>query len=191
MITRLLLLSGLAVLLSAQPRAVEVYAQTGVLGGGGDEGWAGRAGSWGGALTVPLVPRLALDLDFQSARFARDFGSQGSYFRTRRWLISPALLYRFGNERVYGFAGGGLGAELNRSVSIESNFLPGYQPPGWQEISPGVWKATHSSRDRTVHARGGFVISPVRHLVIRVDVHAGWVYVLPNLGVKVGVGYRF
>lgn len=189
MIARLLPLFGLALLVSAQPRALEVYGQAGVLGGGGDESWAGRAATWGGAVTVPLVRKLAIDLDAQAARFVRESGP--TYFRTRRWLISPALLYRFGSERLYGFAGGGIGAELNRSVTIESSFLPGYQPPGWQQISPGVWKTTHSSRDRTVHARGGFVVSPVRHLVIRVDVHAGWVNVLPNLGVKLGLGYRF
>ena len=187
---RLLLLFPLGALLAAQPRAVELYGNIGVLRGGGDESSAGTAATYGGALTVPIVRKLAVDLDVQTARFERDFGP--TYWRDRRWLISPSLLYRFGgSERVYGFVGGGIGAELNRTVTIERNFLPGYRPPGWEEISPGVWKTSGSFNYRTLHGRGGFVYSPVPHLAVRVDLHAAWAHVLPNVGLKVGVGYRF
>ncbi len=187
---RLLLLFPLAVLLAAQPRAPEVYGTIGVLRGASDESSAGSAASYGGMLTVPLTRRLAVDLDVETARFKRNTG--GTYWRDRRWLISPSLLYRFGaNERVYGFAGGGIGAELNRTLTIERNFLPGYRPPGWEEIGPGVWKGSHSSTYRTLHARGGFVVSPLPHLVVRVDFYAAAAHVLPNFGAKLGVGYRF
>lgn len=187
--TLLLLLS--AALLAAQPRAVELYGTLGLLGGGGDESSAGKAAAYGGALTVPIFRKLALDLDVQTARFKRDFGPQSTYHRQKRWLISPSLLYRFGNERLYGFAGGGIGAELNRTVTIEGNFLPDYRPPGWEEISPGVWKIYSNFDHRTVHARTGFVYSPLPQLAMRVDVHAAWAHVLPNLGLRIGVGYRF
>lgn len=139
---------------------------------------------------MPLARRLAVDIGAQNARIVRQ-SAPSTYYRVRRWVVSPSLLYRFGNPRVYGFAGGGVGTEVNRSLTIEGNFLPDYRPPGWEEIGPGVWKTSHAWRRTTIHARGGFVVAPVRHLVVRVDLDAAWAYVLPNAGVKVGLGYRF
>ncbi len=174
----------------AQPKAVELYLTGGFLKGGGDESSVGSAPCWGGALTVPLTRRLAVDIGAQNARIARE-RPPSTYYRVRRWVVSPALLYRFGNARVYGFVGGGVGAEVNRSVTIEGNFLPDYRPVGWEEIGPGVWKTSNASRRNTFHVRGGFVAAPARHWVVRVDLDAAWAYVLPNVGVKVGLGYRF
>jgi len=60
-------------------------------------------------------PELALDLDFDTARYAR-----GDDFRLRRWLVRPGLLYRFGDERVYGYVGGGRLGERAAQYRVEA-----------------------------------------------------------------------
>jgi hypothetical protein len=42
----------------------------------------------------------------RTARFKRNFNPESTHWRARRWIIGPGLLYRWRNERVYGFAGG-------------------------------------------------------------------------------------
>lgn len=173
----------------AQPKNVEFFLTAGALRGGGDEGSPGSGGAFGGVLTIPLASKLAVDVDVQTTRLVREFSGPSTYYRVRRWVISPGLQYRFGSRRVYGFVGGGLGGEISRSVTVEGGL--DYHRPGWQEIGPGVWETRAAWNRTTFHSRTGVVISPVNRLLVRVDLNAAWAHVSPNLGIKVGLGYRF
>jgi hypothetical protein len=152
-------------------RAPEVVAHVGTFRAGSDEGGIGRGISYGGAVWVPISRRFAADLDFQtstvtkSTRFANDVFT----YRTRRTLILPSLLYRFGQERVSGFVGGGRGAELD-----DGRYT-------------GLVEDHTSEVNRVTSFRGGVVAFPTRKLGLRAELYtAGW-----HLGARIGVGYRF
>jgi hypothetical protein len=145
----------------AQPRAVEVFGQIGVARAAGDEGSLGTGASYGAAVTVPIVSRWAVDVDVAAVRARRTF-SYAPELRGRQTLISPSLVYRRGSERAYFFAGGGTGAEL----SDEGRFM-------------------------MLLGKCGVVVSPTRRLLLRGDFLVGFSKVLPNVGVRFGIGYRF
>jgi len=143
-------------------------------------------------LTLPFSPRLAVDLDIQTARVI-SMRSPDNFYMTRRTLIVPSLLYRFGLERVYGFLGGGIGAELERSVYREDKFRPEFRPvdqplpAGWHEVRPGVFELNQSDVGRITSFRGGVAAFPIPRLGLRGDVYmAGW-----HLGARIRIGYRF
>ena len=173
-------------------RAPEAFVHIGGFRAGSDEGKIGNGISYGGALTLPFSPRLAVDLDIQTARVI-NMRSPDNFYTTRRTLIVPSLLYRFGLERVYGFLGGGIGAELERSVYREDKFRPEFRPvdqplpAGWHEVRPGVFELNQSDVGRITSFRGGVAAFPIPRLGLRGDVYmAGW-----HLGARIGIGYRF
>jgi hypothetical protein len=148
-------------------RAPEVFAHIGRFRAGSDEGSIGQAASYGATFTAPIARRFAVDLDYQTSRVTRT--NREFTYRTRRTLIVPSLLYRFGRERVSGFVGGGIGAELDRST-----------------YTGGV-ESDMSDRNRLTSFRGGVVAFPTRKLGLRGELYmAGW-----HLGARIGVGYRF
>jgi hypothetical protein len=102
-------------------------------------------------------------------------------------LINPNLLYRFGSPRLYGYLGGGLGAEVSQSAG---RFLV-------QESTP-VPPTNYVVRDikltntgRLTNFVAGFAASPTESIVIRVGFYSAFRYAVPNAGVKIGIGYRF
>ncbi|MFB3827755.1 MAG: hypothetical protein ACE15B_13370 [Bryobacteraceae bacterium] len=155
----------LAGTLAAQPRSVEVFGRAGFMRMGGDESSLGTGAAYGGAVLVPITRRFAVDVDALTARAARELG--GGSLETRRTLIHPALVFRWGNSRIYGFAGGGIGGEFTRS-------------------GPGS-----SDSGRLMVAKTGIVANPTGRLLLRADFYWSARYVLPNTGVTVGVGFRF
>lgn len=159
---RIFILAAASVAAWSQPRAVEVWGNTGAARVGGDEGSLGSEVIYGAGVTLPFTRRLALEVDAQRVRAKR-------FTPLTRVLISPALVWRWGRERVYGFAGGGLGAQINRIAA----------PPSYTDY------------DATLHVRGGIVISPVERLIIRAELFSVWHFFLPTAGVKIGAGYRF
>lgn len=97
----------------------------------------------------------------------------------------PSLLYRFGSKQVYGFAGGGFGAEFENSTSRQTGLPPSGQ--SWREIEPGVFELDQSDVSGKVSFKGGFAAFLTQNLGLRGDVFvAGW-----HLGARIGLGYRF
>ena len=169
-------------------REVEAFAHVGRFRAGSDEGSISNGSSYGGTVTVPLAGRVALDLDVQTSEVFRTMGRPSDTSRTRRTLVIPSVLYRFGRERVYGYVGAGIGAEFDAS-RYRQDVGSGVVSPqaGWQEVSHGVFELRQSETGRTVSFRGGFASFPTRRLGLRGDVLiAGW-----HLGARIGVGYRF
>jgi hypothetical protein len=169
-------------------RAVEAFAHIGRFRAGSDEGSIGSGSSYGGTVTVPLPGRVALDLDVQTSEVFKTMGRPSDTYRTRRTLVIPSVLYRFGPERVYGYIGAGIGAEFDASTyrqDLGSSVVS--LSAGWQEVSPGVFELRQSETGRMVSFRGGFAAFPTRRIGLRGDVLvAGW-----HLGARIGVGYRF
>ncbi len=152
-------------------RSPEAFVHTGVFGAGSDEGRIASGLSVGGTFTVPLVWRLAADVDVQTSRLTTTMGRPEDIYHTRRTLLVPSLLYLAGRRSLYGFVGAGLVAEFDHST-----YMLGGLP--YEE---------QFNRNKTVSFRGGIVGFPVRRLGVRADLYmAGW-----HLGTRIGVGYRF
>ncbi len=82
---------------------------------------------------------------------------------------------------------GGIGAELDNSVTREDNFIPNYTPVGWREIRPRVFETARSSVEKLGFAQVGFAAFPTQRLGVRLDFYvADW-----HLGTRIGIGYRF
>ncbi|MEZ5394929.1 MAG: hypothetical protein R2724_19175 [Bryobacterales bacterium] len=105
--------------------------------------------------------RLAVDLDVAWTHATRDFGSVGR-LENDLVLVTPSLVYRWGSERTYVFAGGGAGYETRES----DNGL-------------------------AVNAKAGVVAVIRGGLLFRADFVSAWRYVLPHVQVRAGIGYRF
>jgi hypothetical protein len=176
-------------------RAPEVFVHIGRFRAGSDEGAIGNAPSYGATVTVPVSRRFAADLDYQTSNVTTTHNLPYDLFtyETRRRLVVPSLLYRFGRNLAYGFIGGGIGAEfiddLYRHDYRPESWPPGTRPPpaGWPELPTGVLESYTSRTRRITSFRGGVVAFPTRRLGVRGDLYiAGW-----HLGARIGVGYRF
>jgi hypothetical protein len=165
-----------AITASAQPRNVEIWGNVGAARVGGDEGWNGAGIIYGGGVAVPVTRRLAVEADVARVKVDR-FGT------STHTLISPALVWRWGSERMYGFAGGGLGMEGTRSTGVLTIRDENHNPT-FQTIESTNFNAA-------LQGRGGIVFSPNNHLIVRVEAFTSFQYALPTAGVKAGIGYRF
>lgn len=165
-----------AVELAAQPRRIEAWGNLGIARVAGDEGSNGSGPIYGGGIAVPLTKRLAIELDVAHIRSDR-FGE------SKHTMLSPAVVWRWGTERVYGFLGGGLGTEATRSTGFLST--PG--PDG----SPSFFPVESTNYSLTLHGRGGIVFSPYNRVFFRAEMFSSFQYVLPTVGFKGGIGYRF
>jgi hypothetical protein len=164
----------LALPLWCQPKAVEVFGQIGYGKAQGDDGSLGAGVVFGGAVTLPLSSRWAVDLDVQHSRTTYDVRA-GQTFGTRRTLVSPAILYRRGSDRVYWFAGGGFGGRIDRMY----------------DRSPGQPERRVSENGTAFPLRTGFVGGLTKQLLVRADLYVVVVHVAPDAGAKLGIGYRF
>jgi hypothetical protein len=164
----------LALPLWCQPKAVEVFGQIGYGKPGDDDISLGAGVVYGGAVTLPLSPRWAVDLDVQHSRTTYD-ASAGHTFGTRRTLVSPAILYRRGSGRVYWFAGGGFGGRIDHMYG---------RNPGWPEFR-------RSGNGTASPVRTGVVGGVTKHLLLRADLYFVFACLVPDAGVKLGIGYRF
>lgn len=152
-------------------KAPEAFVHVGALHMGSDEGGIGTGVSFGSTVTVPLARRLAADLDFQTSQLSRTMGRPDDVYETRRTLLIPSLIYRFGEESVYGYVGGGVGAEFDRSTYTRA----------------GLPSGEGSSLERRISFRGGVAAFPLRRFGVRADFYtASW-----HLGARIGIGYRF
>ena len=172
-----LLLCAAATALAEPPRAVELFGTYGVMRGGGDEGSAGSASTWGGAATIPFARRWALDVHALTSPL-----SDQPHFRLRRVLLSPALQYRRGNERAFWFIAAGPGLQRDRTR-------------GEYQVYDAAGASRTISYDRvdtglTLHWRTGAVFQPAPRLLLRTEFFWANRYVLPNLGVAVSLGLR-
>ncbi len=170
-----------------EARNPETFGHVGRFRAGSDEGAIGSGISYGGAVTIPVWRRIAFDLDVQTGSVETSQGLlEGSgFYRTRRTLVIPGLLYRFGNKRAYGFVGGGFGAEFENSTSRQVGVPPSGQ--NWREIEPGIFELEQSDVSGKLSFRGGFATFVTQNLGLRGDAFiAGW-----HLGARIGVGYRF
>jgi hypothetical protein len=166
-----------------QPRAVELFGHAGALRFAGDEGSLGSAVSFGGAFLVPVARRLAVDVDLQTSRLATGEIGPPNHFTQRRTFLSPSIVYRAGSERVYGFAGGGLGLQHNRTNGTFTFSSAG----GPTQTAP----FTSSDTGLTLHGVAGVVGAITPRLLIRGDAFLAFRYVLPSVGARIGIGIRF
>jgi hypothetical protein len=175
-------------------RAPEGFVHIGSFRAASDEGLIGIAPSYGGTVTVPISWRFVADLDYQTSHVTRtiSYTSELFTYETRRRLLVTSLLYRFGQELVTGFIGGGIGEEWDDSTyrhDFRPESTPRYssRPTGSPEIPSGLVETHTSDLRRVTSFRGGVVAFPTRHLGVRGELYmAGW-----HLGARIGVGYRF
>jgi hypothetical protein len=170
----ILLLCGIPALAELQ-RSPEVFGQAGVLRLGADEGSAGRGASSGGLAMLPITPKFAADVEALTAKVS-SAGPPGERFSLRRTMVLPALVRRWGDGKVYGFVGGGVGMQLDRTHVVSS--LAGLNFRG-------------SDTGMTLHGKGGVVAALTPRLLVRGDALIAFRYVLPSIGLRIGLGYRF
>jgi hypothetical protein len=149
-----------ASLASAQPRSPEIFALGGIARVVDDEGSLGTGPAVAGAIQFPFTRRVAVDVDLAWASASRSFSS-GVEFETRQWLFNPSVVYRWGSERTYAFAGGGVGYDSSGDAGT------------------------------AINAKGGVVTNLRGGLLFRADVVAAWRFVLPHVQARAGIGYRF
>lgn len=159
--------------LLAQPESPEIFGHIGYGTAQGDEGSEGSGLVIGGAVHLPFAAHWAFDFDAQQIRTRRETGGPFS-FGTNRTLLSPALVYRRGTEKLYWFGGGGIGARL------ETTFTEG--PNGRFSSSRQGW---------TIPLRTGIVAAISKRLLLRAEVFAVTSFLVPDAGVQIGIGYRF
>lgn len=171
----------------AQPVPAELYGHIDYFRVGSDEGTIGTAPAYGALLSFRFTKRLAFDLDAQTAEVTVPRPVQ-SFYRTRRTLLLPGLLYRWGSERNYLFAGGGLGFEHRQAHEREDNFAEWYVPgPPWQMIAPGIYEIKFSQWRNMIHVKTGAVVSPHCRFPLRFEFYiANW-----HMGLRLAFGYRF
>lgn len=172
----LVVLCAAAAAFAEPPRGVELFGTYGFVRGGGDEGSAGTAATWGGAATIPFARRWAFDLQGLTSQFG-----DHPEFRLRRVLVSPAVQYRRGGERAYWFIGAGPGLQRDR---VRGEFQA-FVGTAWRPVS---FDRTESGL--TLHWRTGAVIQPARRLLFRAEFFWANRYVLPNVGVAASLGIR-
>ena len=184
------LLSYSAFLLEAQPPPrPEVYVHAGWFSIAGDESTGPGALSFGGGAQIPITARFGIDIDASTMKARRDFGSD--QFQIRGTFVNFSLVARWGSERTYVFAGARAGVENTNSVSRASNFLPGFRPPGAQEVAPGVFEFRNSETRPSLVVRTGLVQTITERLVARIDMLWSQRFVAPSIGVRAGLGLRF
>jgi len=180
--SRFLLLTVLIVsafTLAAQPRRVDAFGQVGWMRWAGDEGSLGGSAAYGGAVMIPLNRRWAVDVDVLTSVKRTDY-EPDQYFRTRRTTLTPAVVARWGTDRVYGFVGGGVGGQWD---AIQFRRAPIVGLP--------------QSFDRTdtnfiyLLGKGGLVAVVTGRFLIRADLMLNFPFVLPNAVVRIGAGWRF
>lgn len=157
---------------AAQPRKVEVFGLTGAAHLNEDEGSLGNGPVFGGAITLPFARRWAVDLDLTHFRTGRE--KSGFRFGGNRTHFAPALQFRGGGQRSYGFAAFGAGVAASETWSEHGGSRYSYRDTGL-----------------TLHARTGFVAAMTERWLFRADVFLKFRYIAPDFGVRAGVGYRF
>ncbi len=159
------------------PRAVEVFGTFGAMRGGGDEGSAGSGATYGATATIPFAARWAVDLQSLFSPL-----SDRPDFRLRRFLLSPGLQYRRGNDRSFWFIAFGPGLQRDHTSGTLQAFdgTGGSRTISYNESQAGL----------TIHWRTGAVFQPARRLLIRGEFI--WVnrYALPSVGVAISLGVR-
>jgi hypothetical protein len=168
----------------AQPRAIEVLGQVGRSRFGGDEGSLGSATTFGAGAVLPLTAKWAVDVDVQTGSSEEDFPPP-ERFTIRRTLLSPAIVRRWGTERLYGFAGGGIGLQVDSTESVWRTYSG--NPP----VESGLGRGEYTDSAPTLVGKLGIAAAPAGPLLIRGDLLLVWRYVLPTVGVRIGVGYGF
>ena len=175
--------------ISSQPVRPEVFGYVGRVRAAADEGPLGSGVLWGGDVIVPIGHRLGIGIDAGTAKTGRSFS--GGDFQLRRTFVGFSLLGRWGLERTYAFAGAGGGFEHSNSASTIGNLAPGFRPPNAEEVSPGVFRFRSSETSPSLVGRAGVVHAIRGNLLLRFDLLWSQRYVLPNIGGRVGLGYRF
>lgn len=137
-----------------------------------DEGWLGNGPVFGGALTPPLARRWAVDLDVTHFRTERE--ESNLRLGGNRTHFAPALQYRGGGRRCYGFAAFGAGVAASET---------------WSDLPAGRF----ASRDSkfTLHGRAGFVAAMTKRWLFRAGVSLAFRAIAPDFGVRAGAGCRF
>ena len=151
----------------AQPRAVEFFATGGYVKYANDAGFEGSGAAAGATATLPIVRRFVIEAEAHTSRieFRNRYRNEpnfysrfGPIYTTRVTMLAITPVLRFGADRVYAFGG------LGPAATIRGRYGTG-----------------------SLQLRGGLVLSPVRHFVLRGE----YVYGTSAKGVKFGAGYRF
>ena len=147
----------------AQPRAVELFATGTYVRYADDAGDEGSGAAAGVTATLPIVRRFAIEAEAHTSRIEfgnryRGYSQFGPFYTTRVTMLAVTPVLRLGADRVYAFGG------LGPAATIRGRYGTG-----------------------SLQLRGGLVLSPVRHFVLRGE----YVYGTSAKGVKFGAGYRF
>lgn len=157
---------------AAQPRRPEVFGFAGAAHLSEDEGSLGNGPVFGGAVTLPFARRWAVDLDL--THFLTEREETSFRFGGNRTHFAPALQFRGGGRRSYGFAAFGAGVAVSET---------------WSEAPAG--RFTTRDTGLTLHGRAGFVAAMTERWLFRADVFLAFRFAAPDFGVRAGVGYRF
>lgn len=176
------------------PRKVEVFGLGGLFSPGGEEASIDvRSGyNYGGAVMVPFATHFAVDAGVHRGEVDRE--DPGNLTTLRRTMLLPSVVARSGSSRGYFYFGGGVGVQLNSlttRLSAIPNVGPAVKPPGYTEVSPGVYESSLSDNAWAVHWRTGVVAAPAKHFLLRFDAFFQHRNFRPNIGLNVGVGVRF
>lgn len=166
------------------PRDVEVVGHFGSFRFAGDESWGGTTRGYGFTGTFPFARRWAFEADLVNGT-DEETVSDGTGFRDRRVLTSFHAVYRRGDERFYWFVGAGPGFQ-NSNQRVRTA-LPG--PP---DSFIGIREFRSSESDFSpLGYKTGIVAAAYKGLIFRTEVAFQHVYALPNVMVRIGVGWRF
>lgn len=132
--------------------------------------------------------RVAVDIGVMTTEVTRQAGTDLA--RTRRTLVLPSLVGRWGSERGYFFAGGGVSAQMDR-FTFQSAFSPGLLPPGARDLGGGRFETVARETGPMFHARTGVVRALGESFLVRIDLIWAHRYVLPNIVATGGIGIRF
>jgi len=105
----------------AATQATEIFGNAGWIRISDKEGVIGDTATVGGGAALPINSNWAIEVEaqthrLQERRFPQDASEQ--LVKIRRTLLLGSILYRWGGERSYVFAGGGFGSGLNLSSSL-------------------------------------------------------------------------
>ena len=172
------------------PLRPEVFGNVGWMKAAGDEGGLGSGLLVGGGAVVPIGERLGMDVDVSTVGTQLN-STPSEAFQLRRTFVAPSIVRRWGSNQTYAFAGAGIGLENSRRVSRSSNVLPGFRPPNSQEVSPGLFEFRSTDTGASLVLRAGIVREISHGALIRFDMLWSQRLVLPNIGLRIGLGFRF
>jgi hypothetical protein len=159
----------------AQESRAAIFGHVGGAGVGHNDSEMGKAPLFGGGLAIYVTPRLAIDVDYHTARISNVFDRDHHDFTQQTFTAS--LLFRSSPAARAHFLGGG-GLAVQRAHT--------------ERTDPTLGLIEETDSVRLLHARAGVEWDLSRRLVLRTE---GLFWMGGGLdwvtGGRVAIGYRF